>query len=99
MSNQSNFKNEDVALKYLNIKTDRFNHEQNLSGEKNPVRRGIKGGNQLLRKIGWLYIGHFPCQLLPMFDSGCVYLAFNLIFVFVVYAAIKYAINLVSLFM
>ncbi|GMM40618.1 hypothetical protein FOG51_01019 [Hanseniaspora uvarum] len=98
MTKQANFKNEDIALKYLNIKTDKFNYEQNLSLERNPVRRGIKGGNQLLRKVGWLYIGHFPCQLLPMFDSGCVYLAFNLIFVFVVYAAVKYAINLVSLF-
>lgn len=98
MTSQENFKNRDIALKYLNINTDKFNHEQKLSLQKNPVRRGLEGCNKSLRKVGWLYIGHFPCQLLPMFDSGCVYLAFNLIFVLVVYAALKYAYNLINMF-
>lgn len=94
---QQTFQIQDINSKYLNIKTDKVNHGHDLSINTNAVRRSYKEIVQSLRKMGWLYVGHFPCQLLPMFDSGVVYLFFNVIFVLLVYTAIKYALNIFNL--
>ncbi|OBA27484.1 hypothetical protein HANVADRAFT_52235 [Hanseniaspora valbyensis NRRL Y-1626] len=96
MSNQQ-FQIQDINTKYLNIQTDKVKHDNKMSLDTNAVRRSFKEVLQSLRKIGWLYVGHFPCQLLPMFDSGIVYLIFNLIFVLLVFAAFKYALNIFSM--
>ncbi|XBW35448.1 hypothetical protein QEN19_001014 [Hanseniaspora menglaensis] len=93
--NKEVFYAKDINTKYLNIKTDKLQHCDNLRDEKNIVAKNYMKVIHTLRKTGWMYIGHFPCQLLPMFDSGVVYLLFNLVFVLLVYTALKYAIGVI----